>query len=68
MSSLDADAIAAEAIAQAAPDPEVLDTPDMTVLRLGRRPPPQFPLNVMGVPWSCWISTTALAAACPWTT
>ena len=39
--------------------------PDMTVLRLNRRPPPTLPLDVFGPRWRHWIETTALAAACP---
>src|SRR5438067_803113 len=39
--------------------------PDMAVLRLHRRPPPQIPMSVVGPVWEAWISTTAEAAACP---
>jgi hypothetical protein len=44
-------------------DPEMLDDPDMGVLRL-RRPPPKLPLDVFG-PWQRWIEDVAAAAACP---
>jgi hypothetical protein len=39
--------------------------PDMGVLRLQRRPPPPFPLDVLGDAWSEWITEAAAAAACP---
>ena len=39
--------------------------PDMTVLRLNRRPPPTLPLDVFGPRWRQWIETTAQAAAAP---
>lgn len=37
--------------------------PDMTVLRMSRRPPPEMPLDVFGPRWSRWISEAADAAA-----
>jgi hypothetical protein len=40
-------------------------TPDMSVLRLNRRPPPQLPLEVFGPEWRTWITNAAEAAACP---
>ena len=39
--------------------------PDMTVMRLNRRPPPPLPLDVFGSAWEQWIVTTAEAAGCP---
>ena len=46
--------------------PETLwGDPDMTVMRLNRRPPPPLPLDVFGPEWRNWIITTAEAAACP---
>ena len=38
---------------------------DMTVLRSGRRDPPDLPLDVFGDRWAAWIATTAEAAAAP---
>ena len=58
--------IAAEAVAAAsgaARDAQWGD-PDMSVLRLNRRPPPRLPLAVLG-PWADWIARVAEAAACP---
>src|SRR5689334_2246241 len=48
-----------------APPVEPWPEPDMRVLRLNRRPPPQFPLQVLGSGWDLWIAETAEAAACP---
>src|SRR4051794_15456566 len=45
------------------PDPE--EGPDMSVLRLGRRPPPELPLQVFGDVWGNWIKEAAEAAAAP---
>lgn len=42
-----------------------IDPPDLSVLRLNRRPPPQLPLDVFGSRWRRWISCAATAAACP---
>src|SRR5205807_928758 len=39
--------------------------PELSVLRLNRRPPPTLPLEVFGQAWASWIETTASAAACP---
>jgi hypothetical protein len=39
--------------------------PDMTVMRLNRRPPPPLPLVVFGPAWERWIADAAEAAACP---
>jgi hypothetical protein len=44
---------------------DMLDHPDMSVLRLNRRPPPVLDLNVFGPRWAAWITTTAAASACP---
>jgi hypothetical protein len=41
------------------------EPPDLTVLQLNRRPPPAFPLEVLGERWAAWLSTTAAAACCP---
>lgn len=38
--------------------------PDLSVLRLHRRPPPALPLAVFGS-WAEWITAAAEAAACP---
>jgi hypothetical protein len=40
-------------------------TPDMGVLRLHRRPPPIFPIEVFGKNWADWVTNAAKAAACP---
>ena len=48
-----------------APDLETLATPDMTVLRLGRRAPPALPLNVFGSEWARWTGATAEAYSAP---
>jgi hypothetical protein len=45
--------------------PDLHNEPDMTVLRLGRRAPPRFPLATLGNAWSDWVTSTAEAAACP---
>ena len=37
--------------------------PDMTVLRLGRRAPPELPLHLLGPAWSQWILDAADAGA-----
>ncbi len=39
--------------------------PDMSVLRLGRRAPPAFPIDVFGQIWAQWIADAAQAAAAP---
>jgi hypothetical protein len=39
--------------------------PDMGVVRLHRRPPPNLPIEVCGPTWRAWIVTAADAAACP---
>jgi hypothetical protein len=39
--------------------------PDMGVLRLHRRPPPAFPVDVLGTRWGEWIAHASNAAACP---
>ena len=41
------------------------DVPDMGVLHLRRRPPAEFPLDVLGDHWSRWIIGAASAASCP---
>lgn len=41
------------------------ELPDLSVLRLHRRPPPGLPLEVFGAKWSGWILDTAAASACP---
>lgn len=47
------------------PAAPVWDDPDMSVLRLNRRPPPAFPLDeVFGSEWAPWIIETAGAAGC----
>jgi hypothetical protein len=44
---------------------DMLEHPDMSVLRLHRRSPPMLDLKVFGVRWAEWIATTAIASACP---
>jgi hypothetical protein len=44
--------------------PKEWQEPDMSVLRLHRRPPPVLPLSVFGG-CASWIAKTAEAAACP---
>jgi hypothetical protein len=39
--------------------------PDMSVLRLYRRVPPELPISVFGAEWGPWVTTAAEAAACP---
>jgi hypothetical protein len=39
--------------------------PDMTVLRLNRRPPPALPMDIFGPEWGPWLVETAEAAGCP---
>jgi len=39
--------------------------PDMSVLRLTRRPPPALPLDVFGTFWANFMADAAKAAACP---
>ena len=56
---------AAGVVAAEATDPEMLMHPDMTVLRLNRRPPPVLPLAVVGDSWAGWIAAVAEGAACP---
>jgi hypothetical protein len=39
--------------------------PDLGVLRLHRRAPPELRFAVFGPHWKCWIADAARAAACP---
>lgn len=39
--------------------------PDMGVLRLHRRPPPNLPIKYFGEAWGKWIVDAAAAASCP---
>jgi hypothetical protein len=39
--------------------------PDMGILELRRRPPPAFPIEVLGPDWGPWTVDAAKAAACP---
>ena len=48
-----------------APTAEPWGDPDMSVLRLNRRPPPNLSLEVFGAEWRRWIIETAEAAGCP---
>jgi hypothetical protein len=60
-------AVAVRAIVAAAPELVSADLwamPDMGVLRLHRRQPPQLPMPVFGPQWAEWIGTTAETAAC----
>ena len=38
---------------------------DLSVLRLNRRPPPPFPLDVLGTAWAAWATDAASASAAP---
>ena len=50
----------------APPNPEnEWETPDLAIMRLGRRAPPALPLDVFGPAWAAWIKSTAEASACP---
>jgi putative DNA primase/helicase len=46
-------------------DSDSWNEPDKGVLRLRRRPPPEFPLAVFGDEWGKWVANAAEAAACP---
>jgi Protein of unknown function (DUF3987) len=48
-----------------APTAEPWGDPDMSVLRLNRRPPPTLSMEVFGAEWGRWITETAEAAGCP---
>src|SRR5215475_5079913 len=39
--------------------------PDLSVLRLNRRPPPKLPLEVLGDRWAQWVEDAACAAVAP---
>ena len=39
--------------------------PDTAVLRHGRRPPPAFPLEVLGPFWADWVTAAAAGASAP---
>ena len=39
--------------------------PDMSVLRLARRPAPVFPIKVLGPEWAAWVKGAAEAASAP---
>jgi hypothetical protein len=41
------------------------DAPDMGVLQMRRRPPPELPLDAFGADWKRWIMDAADASACP---
>jgi hypothetical protein len=38
---------------------------DLSILRLNRRAPPSFPLDIFGTPWAGWISNAGEAACSP---
>lgn len=61
----DAEQIARDAAARASGDaqPEPWSEPDMSVLRLSRRAPPELPLATFGRDWAKWITEAADAAA-----
>ncbi|MBV8525068.1 MAG: hypothetical protein JOY71_23595, partial [Acetobacteraceae bacterium] len=40
-------------------DPETQANPDLSVLRLHRRPPPTLPIEVFGERWAAWLINTA---------
>jgi hypothetical protein len=44
---------------------DTTQTPDVSILRLNRRPPPPLPLNVFGYEWRTWVEDAAKAACCP---
>lgn len=44
---------------------DLLELPDISVLRLSNPPPPTFPLEVFGNRWAQWIKDAGAAAACP---
>ena len=46
-------------------DPVTQAHPDLTILRLHRRAPPAFPLEVLGERWAAWVVDAARAGACP---
>lgn len=62
-------ALAEEQLAAAVPPKtagqDAWPEPDMGVLLLHRRSPPNLPLNAFGPAWSALITTAAEAAACP---
>jgi hypothetical protein len=39
--------------------------PDLSVLRLNRRPPPQLPVKILGEAWAHWGEHAARAAVAP---
>jgi Protein of unknown function (DUF3987) len=39
--------------------------PDMTILRLNRRPPPVLPLSLLGERWATWVEDAAASASAP---
>ena len=39
--------------------------PDMSVLKAGRRNPPKFPVEALGLFWGCWVEEMAEAASAP---
>ena len=51
--------ISAATLGDAAQEAPEWGNPDMTVLRLGRRPPPPLPLDVFGPLWAQWIEAAA---------
>jgi hypothetical protein len=48
-----------------ATEPDVWGEPDVSILRLNRRPPPTLPLAVFGTQWFGWLECAAEAACCP---
>jgi hypothetical protein len=47
------------------PDPEMLENPDMRVMRQYEREPPRFPIELFGEAWARWANSNAEAAAGP---
>lgn len=45
--------------------PEPWGKPDMSVMQEGRRPAPEFPLDVLGRQWNNWVQNAAEGAAAP---
>jgi hypothetical protein len=41
------------------------DSIDTGILRLNRRRPPRFPVEMFGLEWAPWVEATAAGAACP---
>ena len=63
---LDADIRRAQEKAdQDARDPDAWASPDLNLLGNGRRPAPEFPLDLLGPYWKVWVSKRAEGASAP---